>query len=80
MNSAVVFIAALALVPQPRKVVELGGYTANTSKTFRVDATLPKEGYRLKVTDAGAEISYADGAGRLYFICQSKKDEGSPSS
>ena len=80
MNLSAVVIASLALVPQPRNVVELGGYTASTAKTFRVDASLPKEGYRLKVTDAGAEISYADGAGRLYFICQSKKDEGSPSS
>ena len=66
MTSLTLALAALALVPQPRKVVELGGYTSNTSKTFRVDASLPKEGYRLKVTDAGAEIAYADGAGRLY--------------
>ena len=66
MHAFTVVVAALALVPQPRSVVETGGYTSNTAKTFRVDLTLPKEGYRLKVTDAGAEIAYADGAGRLY--------------
>ena len=44
MTSLTLALAALALVPQPRKVVELGGYTSNTSKTFRVDAALPKYG------------------------------------
>ncbi len=37
MHSLTIALAALALVPQPRKVVELGGYTASTAKTFRVD-------------------------------------------
>ena len=63
MNALNLVLAALALVPQPRNVVEFGGETANTAKTFRVDASIPKEGYRLKVTDAGAEIAYADAAG-----------------
>ena len=63
---AAYFLAALALVPAPRKVVETGGTTTNAAVTFRFDGSLPKEGYRLKVTDAGAEIAYADGAGKLY--------------
>ena len=73
-------LAALALVPQPRSVVELGGSTTNTAVEFRVDAALPKEGYRLRVTDAGAEIAYADGAGRLYALVtldQLKRTDGS---
>ncbi len=79
MNMLAVLLAALALVPQPRKVVEFGGFTSSTAKTFRVDASLPKEGYRLKVTDAGAEIAYADGAGRLYAqvtLDQMKRRDG----
>ena len=41
MNALNLVLAALALVPQPRNVVELGGETANTAKTFRVDASDP---------------------------------------
>lgn len=66
MMIAACFLAALALVPAPRKVVETGGTTTNAAVTFRFDGSLPKEGYRLNVTDAGAEIAYADGAGKLY--------------
>ena len=66
MNSIALILAALSLVPAPRKLVELGGTTDSTAKVFRVDRSLPAEGYRLKVTDTGAEIAFADGAGRLY--------------
>ena len=56
----------LALVPRPRHVVAPGGTTTNAAVVFRRDASIPAEGYRLTVTDAGAEIAFSDGAGRLY--------------
>ena len=77
--SLALLLASLALVPQPRTVVELGGATTNTAVAFRADASLPKEGYRLRVTDAGAEIAHADGAGRLYALVtldQLKREDG----
>ena len=68
MNSALFFVATLALVPQPRSVVQLGGTTTNGAVVVRTDASLPPEGYRLRITDAGTEIVHADGAGRLYAL------------
>ena len=68
MSSALFFVATLALVPQPRSVVQLGGTTTNGAVVVRMDASLPPEGYRLRITDAGTEIVHADGAGRLYAL------------
>ena len=59
-------LSALALVPQPQTVIELGGVTTNDAVVFRVDPSVPSEGYRLTITDAGTEIVHSDGAGRLY--------------
>ena len=59
-------IMAVALVPQPQKVTELGGETANMAVTRVTDAALPAEGYRLKVTPDGVTVASSDAAGAFY--------------
>jgi len=46
----------------------VGQAFAEMKKTVTTDAMLPKEGYRLKVTKAGAEIAAADAAGEFYAM------------
>jgi hexosaminidase len=54
------------LLPQPR-FVDLGDQlTAHRISQPRIDASLPPEGYELRITDAGAEIIAADDAGAFY--------------
>lgn len=64
MNSAVAGL--LPLVPYPRLVRELPGFTTQTGIVFQVDRSLPDEGYRLVVSDKGIEIAASSNAGRFY--------------
>ena len=59
-------LAALALVPQPQKVVEKGGTTDKVAVTKVADATIAPEGYRLKVTADGVTVWSSDAAGAFY--------------
>ena len=56
----------LTLVPQPRALVEKTGVSATDRVAYVEDATLPKEGYALDVSVDGAQVRYADAAGRYY--------------
>ncbi|MBQ5794787.1 MAG: family 20 glycosylhydrolase, partial [Kiritimatiellae bacterium] len=69
MAAALLSIAAsaeLALVPKPAQMRETGGVYKGEKTTVKRDATLPAEGYRLKVTKDGIEIVSADDAGEFY--------------
>ena len=46
-------LAAIALVPQPAKLVETGGVTKNAEIRYVTDSAVPAEGYRLKVAADG---------------------------
>ena len=59
-------LALIALVPQPQKVVESGGVTTNVQVTVRTDASIPAEGYRLKVAADGVIVWSSDEAGAFY--------------
>lgn len=65
MNLSVV-LAALALVPQPNRVVEKGGVTAELAVREVTDKALRTEGYRLTVAADGVTIASADAAGAFY--------------
>mgnify|MGYP003324750326 CR=1 FL=1 len=65
MNLSVV-LAALALVPQPNRVVEKGGVTAEVAVREVTDKALRAEGYRLTVAADGVTIASADAAGAFY--------------
>ena len=65
MNISVV-LAALALVPQPQKVVELEGSTDKVTVTEVTDKSVPAEGYRLTVAADGVKIASSDAAGAFY--------------
>ena len=62
----ITILAAIALVPQPAKLVEVGGVCSNDIVRYETDASIPAEGYRLKVTPEGAVIASADEAGKFY--------------
>ncbi|MBQ8126303.1 MAG: beta-N-acetylhexosaminidase [Kiritimatiellae bacterium] len=66
-------MAAVNVIPLPNKVVEGDGALAFANPgavaaavTETDDASLPAEGYRLTVSDAGIRIAAADAAGRFY--------------
>jgi len=68
-----------ALVPMPRKAAFPGGVTANTNVSYRQDAALAPEAYRLTVAPDGVRIVSADAAGRFYAeqtLRQLKTDAG----
>ena len=65
MNISLI-LAAVALVPQPAKLVETGGVTKNAEIRYVTDATVPAEGYRLKVAADGITVTSSDAAGRFY--------------
>ena len=65
--------AAPALVPAPRRLVEgEGAFTckgdAAAAASFKKDAAIPKEGYRLSVTKDGIAVASSDDAGRFYAL------------
>ena len=59
-------LAAVALVPQPAKLVETGGVTKNAEIRYVTDSAVPAEGYRLKVAADGITVTSSDAAGRFY--------------
>ena len=59
-------LAAVALVPQPAKLVETGGTTKNAEIRYVTDSAVPAEGYRLKVAADGITVTSSDAAGRFY--------------
>ena len=65
MNIALI-LAAVALVPQPAKLVETGGVTKNAEIRYVTDSAVPAEGYRLKVAADGITVTSSDAAGRFY--------------
>ena len=65
MNISLI-LAAVALVPQPAKLVETGGVTKNAEIRYVTDAAVPAEGYRLKVAADGITVTSSDAAGRFY--------------
>ena len=65
MNTALL-LAALTLVPQPANLIETGGVTTNGAIRYLTDASLPKEGYRLKVSADGITVTSATDAGKFY--------------
>ena len=65
MNIALI-LAAVALVPQPAKLVETGGTTSNAAIRYVTDSAVPAEGYRLKVAADGITVTSSDAAGAFY--------------
>lgn len=60
-------MAALSLIPYPQKAVETSDRVAvSTNVKLSRDASLPSEGYRLKVATSGISIVAADDAGEFY--------------
>jgi len=68
--AACISLAALAgpvLVPSPRELKVTGGsFSGALAPVETIDATLPKEGYRLSVTPKGVTIVAADAAGAFW--------------
>ena len=63
--------AAISVVPMPNKVTELGGFCLATNVTIETltDASIPAEGYTLKVTEDGSvKIASSGDAGRFYAM------------
>ena len=64
---AAMLLAALALVPQPTEVVEKEGFCEKPdSIVVSSDASIPAEGYKLKITTDGITIASSDDAGAFY--------------
>jgi len=59
-------LAALALVPMPKSVIETGGVSSATNVVCVREANIPAEGYRLDVTPNGVTIAASDAAGEFY--------------
>ena len=60
-------LAAIALVPQPAKLVATGGVAPAAAEIrYVADASIPAEGYRLSVAADGVTVASADDAGRFY--------------
>ena len=67
MQTLSLILAAICLVPQPRKLTELGGSAPKgTAVSCVTDATVPKEGYRLTVKPDGITVTSSDEAGKFY--------------
>lgn len=67
MNTVVIGLAALALVPQPEKLVEkTGKVPANTPIRYETVADIAPEGYRLTVAEGGITVASSDAAGKFY--------------
>ena len=67
--AAMPVLAAVNIVPLPNKIIEgEGALPAETADNVKkvYDATVPDEGYRLKVDANGLEIAYSDAAGVFY--------------
>ena len=64
--TAVTFLLAAVLIPQPVEFVELPGVCRQTEVTDRSDASVPAEGYRLEVTTNGIVVISSDAAGAFY--------------
>lgn len=61
-----VVVAALALVPQPQKLLETGGVSSATNVVYEIDRGIAAEGYRLAVTKDRIVIASSDDAGAFY--------------
>ena len=61
-----VVVAALALVPQPQKLLETGGVSSATNVVYETDRGIAAEGYRLAVTKDRIVIASSDDAGAFY--------------
>ena len=74
-------MAQLNLIPAPREVKETGGFFVSASGgdsvpvRSEIDASVPKEGYRLSVTADGISVKAADEAG-LFYARQTLKQLG----
>ena len=67
MTTITLALAAITLVPAPRKMsVTDGAFTTNLTVSYVQDAKIPAEGYRLKVTADGVRVWSSDDAGRFY--------------
>lgn len=61
----------ISLLPQPAHVQMLGGGTvlkAQSDIRWRLDAKLPKEGYRIKISGDGVDVLYADSPARVHAL------------
>jgi len=66
LMNTLVFLAALALVPQPTKLVEKPGVCTQTAIREVTDPAVPAEGYRLSVRPDGITVTSSTAAGRFY--------------
>ena len=67
MTTIALALAAITLVPAPRKMsVTDGAFTTNLTVSYARDAKIPAEGYRLKVAADGVKVWSSDDAGRFY--------------
>ena len=58
--------AVLPLVPAPRRIALADGTAGSEEIKFCADASLPPEGYRLRVNASGATVASSDAAGAFY--------------
>lgn len=66
MTCLIGFLAVVALVPQPTKLVEKPGFCTLVEVTDTLDASVPKEGYRLSITPDGITVVSSTPTGRFY--------------
>ncbi len=59
-------LAAIALVPQPTSLVEGQGVCTQAEVRYETDATIPAEGYRLKITPEGITVASSTEHGKYY--------------
>ena len=74
--------AAPAVMPAPRRLVEKEGVfvckgAAVAAARYETDSSIPREGYRISVTEKGIAISSSDAAGRFYAVETLKQLESS---
>lgn len=80
MGVSILLLASLALVPQPKTVIEgVGICPSSAVVTCTHDAMVPSEGYRLSVTPNGIGVWCSDDAGLFYArqtLSQLRQDSG----
>ena len=74
--------AVPAVMPAPRRLVEKEGVfvckgAAAAAARYEADSSIPREGYRISVTEKGIAISSSDAAGRFYAVETLKQLESS---
>ena len=76
-------LAEIAVIPRPKSVVEKAGASvpAETRIEYRIDKSIPAEGYVLEVSDGKISIASSDEAGKFYAeitLLQLKTKDGYP--